>query len=109
MLPVARLIKHFQSFFPSGTVKKRLVDNKKDIVVIWPDFDPKAKSVTLFITGLSNETVVIKLPRSKKTTDETQRRIYLRKTLELKYHLAGDPAFRTKIKPKYKAKRWVMR
>jgi hypothetical protein len=29
-------------------------DNTKDIAIIWPDFDVRAKNIKLFITGLSN-------------------------------------------------------
>ncbi len=30
-----------------------------DIAILWLDFDPKANSIKLFISGLSNETVAI--------------------------------------------------
>lgn len=83
-------------------------DNTKDIAIIWPDFDAKAKSIKFFIAGLSNETVVINHPVAK---DETGRpvRVFLRKTLELSYSLGGDPALRSDVKLTYNGKRWVMR
>jgi hypothetical protein len=83
-------------------------DNSKDLVVIWPDFDARAGSVKLFIAGLSNETTVIDHPTAK---DKEGRpvKVYLRKTLELNYKIAGDPAFRSEVKPAYEGKRWVMR
>lgn len=77
-------------------------DNAKDITVIWPDFDGRAKSIKLFVSGLSNETVAVDHPITKK-------QVYLRKTLELSYALQGDPALRSHIKLIYKGKRWVMR
>ena len=83
-------------------------DNTKDIVVIWPDFDPNAKSVSLFISGLSNETAVVESPTEKDPKGNPVR-IYLRKTLELNYKIAGDPAFRAEQKLKFANKRWVMR
>jgi hypothetical protein len=83
-------------------------DNTKDVAIIWPDFDAKAKNIKLFIAGLSNETIAIDHPVAK---DETGKpiKVYLRKTLELTYNIAGDPAFRSEVKPVYKGKRWIMR
>ncbi len=83
-------------------------DNAKDLAIIWPDFDAKAKSIKIFITGLSNETAVVYHPIEK---DELGRpkRVYLRKTLELDYDLGGDPAFRSDVRLDYKGKRWIMR
>lgn len=83
-------------------------DNTKDIAIIWPDFDAKAKGIKLFLTGLSNETVVIDHPIAR---DEAGKpiKVFLRKTLELSYSLGGDPAFRSDAKLVYKDKRWVMR
>ena len=83
-------------------------DNTKDVAVIWPDFDPKAKFVTFFIEGLSNETVAIDDPVN---VDENGRatQIFLRKTLALKYSIAGDPKLRGMAKLKYISKSWVMR
>ncbi len=83
-------------------------DNAKDIAIIWPDFDAKAKNIKLFIAGLSNETVVVEHPVAKDATDKPVK-IFLRKTLELSYALHGDPAFRSDAKLIYKGKRWIMR
>jgi hypothetical protein len=83
-------------------------DNIKDIAIVWPDFDAQAKSIKVFIAGLSNETVAIDHPTAK---DETGKpvKVYLRKTLELSYNLGGDATFRSSTKPVYEGKRWVMR
>ena len=83
-------------------------DNTKDIAIIWPDFDTKAKGMKLFISGLSNETAAIDHPMGKNSTGKP-RKVLLRKTLELNYHLSGDPAFRSEAKLAYTDKRWVMR
>jgi hypothetical protein len=83
-------------------------DNAMDIAVIWPDFEPNAKTVNIFISGLSNETVAIDHPVDK-DQDGKPVKIYLRKTLELTYSIAGDPAFRSEQKLKFESKRWVMR
>lgn len=83
-------------------------DNAKDIAIIWPDFDVQAKSLQVFIAGLSNEVVAVDHPIEK---DETGRpiKVYLRKTLELSYSLRGDPELRSDVGIAYTGKRWVMR
>jgi hypothetical protein len=83
-------------------------DNTEDIAVIWPDFDPNAKSIDIFISGLSNETAVIDHP-IEKGKDGAPVKIYLRKTLQLTCSIAGDPKFRDKQKLKLENKQWVMR
>jgi hypothetical protein len=83
-------------------------DNAKDLAIIWPDFDAKAKSIKIFIGGLSNETAIISHPIER---DENGRpkRVFLRKTLELNYDIGGDPAFRSEARLEFKDKRWIMR
>ncbi|MHC4574340.1 MAG: hypothetical protein ACYS76_09450 [Planctomycetota bacterium] len=83
-------------------------DNTQDIAIIWPDFDAQAKRIKIFVSGLSNETVVIEHPTAKEAGGEPVR-VYLRKTLELSYTLRGDPAFRSDSKLIYEGRRWVMR
>ena len=83
-------------------------DNAKDIAIIWPDFDVRAGSIQVFITGLSNETVEIKHPVAKDEMGQLVK-VYLRKTLELNYSLRGDPALRSDVGIAYKSKRWIMR
>ena len=83
-------------------------DNTKDIAIIWPDFDAKAKNIKLFIAGLSNETVAIDHPVAKDETGKAVQ-VFLRKTLELSYSLAGDAFLRSDANLIYKGKRWVMR
>ncbi len=83
-------------------------DNAKDIAIIWPDFDVQARSIKIFMTGLSNETVVINHPVKKNQTGKPVM-VFLRKTLELSYNLRGDPALRSDVGIVYKGKRWIMR
>jgi hypothetical protein len=83
-------------------------DNTKDIAVIWPDFEAQAKSVKLFITGLSNETAAVGHPISKGEMGEPLM-IFLRKTLELSYSLRGDQALRSSDSFDFQGKRWIMR
>ncbi len=83
-------------------------DNTKDIAVIWPDFNPDAKKINIFIAGLSNEIAEIEPPVTNDQND-IPRKIFLRKTLELKYDLKGNPASSTGAALEYKGKSWVMR
>jgi hypothetical protein len=84
------------------------VDNTRDVAIIWPDFDPKAKNITLFIAGLSNETAAINHP-AKTDEDGKPAKVYLRKTLALEYAIGGDESLRACANLAYKGKRWVMR
>jgi hypothetical protein len=83
-------------------------DNTVDIAICFPDFDPNAKNVSIYITGLSNETAVVENP-AVKDKDGNPEKVYLRKTLELNYSIAGDPKFRPDQKMKLESKNWVMR
>ncbi|MHC5162751.1 MAG: hypothetical protein ACYSO4_06495 [Planctomycetota bacterium] len=83
-------------------------DNSRDFVIIWPDFDPKARQISLFVGGLSNETAVIEHPKLK-DEDGAAKKIFLQKTLHLKYAVAGDEKLRSATKIKEIKKDWVMR
>lgn len=83
-------------------------DNTRDFAIIWPDFDPKARQVDLFIEGLSNETAVVEHPVLKDEQGNPQK-IFLQKTLQLKFAIAGDPALRDSASMKEIEKSWVMR
>jgi hypothetical protein len=83
-------------------------DNTKDIALIWPDFNEQVKNITLFITGLSNETAVVNHPIAKDPTGQPAK-VFLRKTLELKYTLKGDFSSRYGMSVDFKGKRWIMR
>ena len=81
-------------------------DNTRDIAVIWPDFDLRAKEISLFIGGLSNETVGVDYPVVGSSMPE---KVFLRKTLELDYSFSGDPAFRSEPKITFTGSEWIMR
>jgi len=85
-----------------------LSKSTKDLAVIWPDFDKKARNVKVFIAGLSNETVAINHPVAKNDLGNPVK-VFLRKTLELNYDFKGDPALRSGAGLTYKGKRWIMR
>jgi hypothetical protein len=82
-------------------------DNTRDIAVIWPEFDAKAKRLKLFVSGLSSETVAIENPPESECAEPVK--IYLRKTLELNYAISGDPIFRSRPNLKFDSETWVMR
>jgi hypothetical protein len=83
-------------------------DNTRDFAIIWPDFDMKAKQINLFVGGLSNEIAVIEHP-ALKDENGNPKKIFLQKTLHLKYAVAGDEQLRSDIKIKEIKKAWVMR
>jgi hypothetical protein len=83
-------------------------DNAKDLCVIFPDFDPEAKQVSIFIGGLSNETAITYNPAVKDENGNPVK-VVLQKTLELQYAIPGDPSFRDSQKLDFIGKRWVMR
>ena len=83
-------------------------DNAKDIALVWPDFDPKAKSIKVFITGLSSEVAGVNDPFEKDQSG-SPKKVFLRKTLELDYDLSGDPQFRSEVQVELKGKSWIMR
>ncbi|MDD5135567.1 MAG: hypothetical protein PHP01_09185 [Phycisphaerae bacterium] len=83
-------------------------DNTKDLAIIWPDFDVKAKNISLFLAGLSNETAVVEHPTAKDANGAPEK-LYLRKTLELQYSIGGDESLRSSGTLAFKGKNWVMR
>jgi hypothetical protein len=83
-------------------------DNTRDIVVIWPEFDPTAKQVSLFIAGLSNETAAVKHP-VQKDAEGKPIEVYLQKTLQLIYSNATDPVLRNQAALNPAGQNWVMR
>jgi hypothetical protein len=93
-------------------------DNARNGVAIWPDFDPNAGAVDLFIGGLSGETKSIRLPKpiqsvtvdfrgDRKTVTKTH--VLLAKTLHVRYGVPGEAAQRSHAIPKLVKKEWVLR
>ena len=93
-------------------------DNSKDGVAIWPDFDPKAGTIDIFIGGLSGESAEVVLPTpvkvrvmgedGKMTVKEIDR-IVLVKTLRLRFDVPGEAGARAGIAVKQLKEDWVMR
>jgi hypothetical protein len=93
--------------FPDLRIR-RGADNARDIAIIWPEFDPKANIISLFIAGLSNETTVINDPARKDDAGNPVK-VYLQKTLQLNYLNATDPALREQAALAFQKQSWVMR
>jgi hypothetical protein len=93
--------------FPDLRIR-RGADNSRDIAIIWPEFDPKANIISLFVAGLSNEATVINDP-VKKDEAGNPVKIYLQKTLQLNYLNATDPALREQAGLTFQKQSWVMR
>lgn len=83
-------------------------DNARDFVIIWKDFNPKAKEVNFFIGGLSNETAAISHP-TETDADGHPVKVFLQKTLHLRYSVGADSTLRDKATLELIAKDWVMR
>lgn len=83
-------------------------DNTRDVVIIWKDFNLKAKEVSLFIGGLSNETAVIAHP-SKTDAQGNPEQVFLQKTLQLRYNVGADARLRDLATLELQDQNWVMR
>ncbi len=93
-------------------------DNAKSSVAIWPDFDPNAGKVSIFLGGLSGETTSVDLPAPITVVEPdwrgqehpvTKNKLLLVKTLELQYAIPGEKAARRHLAPKLTKQHWVMR
>jgi hypothetical protein len=100
-------------------------DNAKDSVAIWRDFSGDTRQFTVFVTGLSGETVILPnptydsakpefvmkdLPGGVKTKVMTNpRRFVLYKTLSVGYRLPGDDEARKHAEPIRETVEWLMR
>ncbi len=101
---------------PSKVIGKLLQgkDNARDSVAIWPDFDPKASGVDVFVGGLAGEIMAVPNPAykpGKSNPEKVPPQFVLRKTLQIRYVLPNDPANRNRTSPSRsnQALEWVMR
>lgn len=90
------------------TIVRQGEENAKDIAIIWSDFDTQARSVKMFLTGFSNETVIVEHP-VQKDKNNMPLKVFLRKTLELSYKIEGESESRSDKNLVYSGKRWIMR
>ena len=87
---------------------RRGMDNTRDFVIFWPDFDANAKSVQFYLAGLSNETTAINHP-VQRDGQGNPLPVYLQKTLQLTYSIGADPHLREDVALRYEGQDWVMR
>ncbi len=100
-------------------------DNAKDSVAIWQDFTGDARQFTVFVGGLSGESVMLPnpaydsakpefitkdLPGGTKTqVPVNPKRFVLYKTLSVAYNLPGDNEARKQAEPIRQKVEWLMR
>jgi len=100
-------------------------DNAKESVAIWPDFSPRSGRFSVFIAGLSGQTVAVANPSYDPTRPEYEvrklpngqqlkilvnpRRFVLRKTLRIPYTLPGDRQTRHEATCVRGQVEWLMR
>jgi hypothetical protein len=84
-------------------------DQARDSVAIWEEPSPEMGTFSLFLAGLSGESVELKDAAGKTMTDADGKAIVLFKTLQLDYTVSGDEVM-PGLDPIDKThERWVMR
>lgn len=84
-------------------------DQARDGVAIWEEPDPEMGSFSIFVTGLSGESVALTGSDGQPITDKDGKPFILFKTLQLDYTVSGDEVY-PGIDPIRKTHwRWVMR
>jgi len=89
-------------------------DRARHSVAIWRDFDPKAKSFVIYVSGLSGEVTRWKNPafdRARPEDDTNPQYFTLRKALAIPYAFPGAEATRAQAVPERvtRAQHWIMR
>ena len=100
-------------------------DNAKDSVAIWQDFSGDARQFTIFVSGLSGESVILPnlsydsakpefvmkdLPGGAKVkVNVNPKQFVLYKTLSIAYGLPGDDEARRQAEPIRRKVEWLMR
>ena len=100
-------------------------DQAKDGVAIWPDFSAISDKFTIYVSGLSGDSMLVPNPGynpdqpqtvQEKLADGTTipcvvnpRKFTLHRTLAIRYDLPGDARTRARAKPVRTGQEWVMR
>jgi hypothetical protein len=84
-------------------------DEARDSVAIWPEPTRRMGSFTLFVAGLSGESVALTDAQGNMIRDEQGMPQFLRKTLQLDYQVRGDENFPDRHPVVDRGRRWVMR
>ena len=65
-------------------------DQAKDSVAIWEEPESKMGTFSIYVGGLSGESVFLKDEKGEQTKDADGKPVILRKTLQLNYQIPGD-------------------
>ena len=110
------LRERYQTLFPllesQKQVRSRIlqgVDHARDSVAIFADFDSSARSVKLFVSGLSNEVVFVPHPIEIDELTGKPKEVLLRKTLMLEYEVVGDEINLQDRVLLFRKRSWIMR
>ncbi|TWT45954.1 hypothetical protein RAS1_23900 [Phycisphaerae bacterium RAS1] len=84
----------------------------RESVFVWRHADVNINQLTIYVAGLSGETLVVRNPlfqMGQPDSAANSRNFTLRKTLEIRYTLPGSNAGRLEADPQRLRTRWVMR
>lgn len=100
-------------------------DNARESVAIWRNIDINVNQFRVYVSGLSGEKQLVRNPSYDPDRPENEpigrlvdgadaatanpRFFTLRKTLEVRYTLAGSPVARPVVEPQREGVRWIMR
>jgi hypothetical protein len=84
-------------------------DQAKEGVAIWPEPDPRMGTFSIFVGGLSGESVMLKDDKGEPTKDPNGQPVILRKTLEITYQVPGDERYPGEDPVNSKGEQWIMR
>jgi hypothetical protein len=84
-------------------------DQAKEGVAIWPEPDPRMGTFSIFVGGLSGESVMLKDDKGEPVKDPSGQPVILRKTLEITYQIPGDERYPGEDPVNPKGEQWIMR
>lgn len=84
-------------------------DQARDGVAIWTEPVLRMGSFSIFVGGLSGESVELKDSAGAPVKDAQGAPIILRKTLQLNFQVRGDEVYPAQDEPNRKAREWIMR
>jgi hypothetical protein len=84
-------------------------DQAKDGVAIWEEPTLRMGKFSIFVGGLSGETVTLKDDKGQPMKDKDGNPVILRKTLQLNYHIRGDDVYPGEDEVNVNKSDWVMR
>lgn len=84
-------------------------DQAREGVAIWKEPMPEMGSFSIFVSGLSGETVFLKDDQGNEIKNPAGRPTILRKTLQLNYFVRGDEVYPGEDEVNENPERWVMR